>query len=161
MHKFKLLGIMGTLFATLLVGSLMVVPAFAKQSEAHNKTTVCHYQDEVGADNTPIGWYEITINDHALKAHLDVHGPDPDGDLFDKAEADYGVCDFVEGPSSSGRPNRLMNREGPVEPSCRRFQRASSSPMEMAVVSRFWTLPCTRNGPHWAKPLTSSASRKG
>ena len=55
-------------------------------------------EDEADADGTEVGWYEITINEHALNAHLEKHGPDPEGDLFDTDF--YDDCDVEGGPSS-------------------------------------------------------------
>ena len=129
MHKFKLLRIVGSLYAILLVGSLMAGPAFAKQAQNGNQVSACHYQDiaefgpgpdgilgddpltpgDESADDVLLsdeGWGEISVNRHAVAKHEANHfdsGADR-GD-FEIADAtDQTDCDALVAANPSALP---------------------------------------------------------
>ena len=87
----------------------MAVPAFATEARPHEKVSVCHYEDGAGpdgileddlstlgvnesADNTRIGWYEISINRHAVGKqvanHVELMGV---GYIDDQGDFEIGV----------------------------------------------------------------------
>ena len=119
MRKYKLLGIMGTLITTLLIGSVMAVPAFAKEARPHEKVPVCHYQDMdefgpgpdgiLGDDPaTPLvdeslddvllsteGWGEISPNRHSVAKHVANHFD------LDEGRGDFEIDDAIAGDTQA------------------------------------------------------------
>ena len=88
MNKFKWIGIAGTLMGILLMGSLMVAPAFAGGPQA--KVEVCHYDAiEFDTDGTTVllgtdMWEVISVNGHALEGHINPkNGNHPHSDGVD------------------------------------------------------------------------------
>lgn len=116
MGKFKLLRITGTLFAILLVGSLMAAPAFAKVKKPGDNVLICHYQsfDDPGPDG-------VLVNDDHMNNDLhEEPADDHDGTLHEGHDGTMHAVDngdvtgwYFKTPNVHGYMNGHMKNASP------------------------------------------------